>query len=271
MGDVWESGLGAPELAAVRGVGFEPVGLVLGTAVFRFAEDEARCSYWGLASRSLEETTSRWSPFSGLVDGMYAVRLAAVDRLAAECRARGGDGVVGVTLQVRDFPSGGVEFVALGSAVRARSRVRPRRPFTSHLSGQEFARLVSSGWVPTGLAFGIGMASRHGGRRTVLQTGLSAGNQEVDSYTGVVNDVRRTARAQLTWAARKNGGEGVVLDEMELRMRNRHCSRGAKDLVVEAVLVGTSITRFGGAGPRSGVEPLTVMRLEREGEQGRGR
>ncbi|NUS16990.1 MAG: heavy metal-binding domain-containing protein [Streptomyces sp.] len=245
-------------------MGFDPVGLVLGTAAFHVGyTSDSECSYRRLSSRSLTVTASRWTPFTGLVDSMYAVRTTALDRMVSECRVRGGDGVVGVTLRAREFPSGTLEFTITGTAVRARSRVRPRRPFTSHLSGQDFARLMHSGWVPTGLAFGISMASRHGTQGTIRQTRRTAGNQEVDGYTGLVSDVRRAARAQLTRAARKNGGDGLVVGDMELRVHEEDCSRGAKDRVAEALIVGTSIARFARPGRQTAPEPLTVMRLER--------
>ena len=57
--------------------------------------------------------------------------------------------------------AGGLEFTALGTAVRARGNTRPKKPFTSHVTGQEFAKLIHAGYVPTGLVLGISIASRH--------------------------------------------------------------------------------------------------------------
>ncbi|WP_158710121.1 heavy metal-binding domain-containing protein [Streptomyces katrae] len=113
---------------------------------------------------------------SQLVRTMYAARRLALARAVAEGRALGGDGIVGVELRVGDFPAGGLEFTALGTAVRARSRIRPRLPFTSHLSGQDFAKLIHARWVPTGLAFGICLETRHDDWRTSRLTPWTAGN-----------------------------------------------------------------------------------------------
>ncbi|WP_242553756.1 heavy metal-binding domain-containing protein, partial [Streptomyces beijiangensis] len=121
---------------------------------------------------------------------MYAARRLALTRAVAECRALGGDGIVGVKLRIGEFPAGGLEFTALGTAVRAHSRIRPRQPFTSHLSGQDFAKLIHAGWVPTGLAFGIAVASRHDDWRTSRRITWTAGNQEVDGYTQLISLVR---------------------------------------------------------------------------------
>jgi hypothetical protein len=78
---------------------------------------------------------------------MYQARRAAVDRMTAECAALGGHGVVGVRLSRGPFALGGLEFTAVGTAVRAAGvAAGPRVPFTSAVSGQDFARLVMAGW-----------------------------------------------------------------------------------------------------------------------------
>ena len=48
--------------------------------------------------------------------------------------------------------------------------IRPAAPFTSHVSGQEFAVLLPAGWVPAALVFGISLGSRHDDTRTRTQT-----------------------------------------------------------------------------------------------------
>lgn len=263
-GGAWGSALSAQEFAAVEGAGFDPVGQVLGTAVYHIGYTGVVCADQWPESTTTGVSTGPYAPFAGLVRGMYAARRAAVGRALSECRAHGGDGVVGVTLRIGEFPAGGVEFTALGTAVRARSRVRPARQFASHLSGQDFARLLHNGWVPTGLAFGISVTSRHDDYRTRRQTRWSAANQEVDGYTELVTHARRDARTQLAREAAANGGDGVVVDEMRLSVRERPCGQNTTDHIVEAVLLGTSVARFGRAGRQRGPKPLTIMRLERE-------
>ncbi|MFE2579151.1 heavy metal-binding domain-containing protein [Streptomyces sp. NPDC059378] len=284
----WDSALSAGEFAAVEGAGFDPVGQVLGTAVFNIGytgvwgcPGEWSATYGtgthgtgaqGTATRATGShgtgaPSSPWaSSYAPLVRTMYAARRLALGRAEAECLARGGDGIVGVTLRVGEFQAGGLEFTALGTAVRARSRIRPARPFTSHLSGQDFARLVHAGWVPTGLAFGIALAIRHDDWRTPGRIVRLAGNQEVDGYTQLVGRVRHDAREQLALDAAKHGGDGVVVDGMELKLRTSECPTpgNTRDLTAEAVLVGTSVARFRRPGRPAGPGPLTIMRLERE-------
>ncbi|MGV9268613.1 heavy metal-binding domain-containing protein [Kitasatospora sp. NPDC003701] len=267
-GNTWDSALSSEEFAAVKGAGFDPVGQVLGTAVFTIGYT----GVWGCPGAWSTEggrkaPSSAWdSSFAPLVRTLYAARRLALGRAVAECRALGGDGIVGVGLRVDEFPAGGLEFTASGTAVRARSRVRPRLPFTSHLGGQDFAKLIHTGWVPTGLAFGIALATRHDDWRTSRRTRWTAGNQEVDGYTQLISHVRHDARNQLALDAATHGGDGVVVDEVELTVSESECPGlgYSRDLSAEAVLVGTCIARFGRSEQPSGPGPLTIMRLERE-------
>ncbi|MEU6311546.1 heavy metal-binding domain-containing protein [Streptomyces sp. NPDC047014] len=270
-GGVWDSGLSGGEFAAVGGVGFEPVGQVLGTAVFSIGYTGAwGCpGEWSVGDDNTVVPSSRWAPsLAPLVRSMYAARRAALARAVAECGALGGDGIVGVELHVGEFLADGLEFTVRGTAVRARSRIRPRTPFTSHLSGQDFAALIGSGWVPVGLAFGIALAIRHDDWRTSFRVPSLVGrNQEVDGYTQLVSHVRREARRQLVVDTARQGGDGVVVDDVELRVEEKECPAygSTRDVTAEAVLVGTAIARFGRTGRPAGPRPpLTIMRLERE-------
>ena len=91
--------------------------------------------------------------------------------------------MVGVKLTIGSFPAGGLEFKAIGTAVRAPGGVRLRQPFTSDLSGQDFAKLIMAGWVPAGLVLGISIGARHDDWVTVSQTRWGAGNTEVAAAT----------------------------------------------------------------------------------------
>ncbi|MGW0394514.1 heavy metal-binding domain-containing protein [Streptomyces sp. NPDC003042] len=265
-GDTWDSALSSEEFSAIKGAGFEPVGQVVGTAVFNIGYT----GVWGCpgawsVTGGTKVPSSIWaSSLSQLARTMYAARRLALARAVAECRALGGDGIVGVELRVDEFAQECLEFTALGTAVRARSRIRPRQPFTSHLSGQDFAKLVHAGWVPTGLAFGIGLEIRHDDWRASRLIPWTAGNQEVDGYTQLIGHVRQEAREQLAVDAAKHGGDGVVVDDVELSVRESECPTSGRDLSAEAVLVGTTIARFGRSARPAGPGPLTIMRLERE-------
>jgi uncharacterized protein YbjQ (UPF0145 family) len=175
--------------------------------------------------------------------------------------------VVGVRLSRGSFPLGGLEFKAIGTAVRAPGAPPgPQVPFTCDLSGQDFAKLIMTGWVPAGLALGISIGSRHDDRKTTRQTRWRSGNVEVAGWTELVSQARHDARRQLEGDVKRLGADGVVIAAIQMRVRERDCpvTVGRRDHIVEATLIGTAIARFSPAGQRhAGLDPdtLTVMLL----------
>jgi uncharacterized protein YbjQ (UPF0145 family) len=228
----WGSSLTCGEFAAVRSVGFEPVGQVFGAAVYA-AGSAPGCPAAGGSS-------------GPLVQAMYQVRLTAIDRMTAECARLGGHGVVGVRLTRGSFTLGGLEFTAVGTAVRAPGAAHERVPFTSDLSGQDFAKLIMTGWVPAGLALGVWIGSRHDDRTTARQARWGSGNAEITGWTELVSQARHEARRQLESDVTRLGAEGAVIAGMKLRVSQRDCPAavGRHDHLVEATLVGTAIARF---------------------------
>ena len=260
----WGSLLSAQDFAAVTSVGFHPVGHVLGTAVIHlgYASRGGRCSATGSYASRTDLASATGGPFNVLLRQRYGVRRQVVSRALEECRALGGDGIVGVTLSIRPFPAGGTEFMLQGTAVAGRTETRPPVPFTSHLSAQEFARLLRSGWVPTALVFGISLGARHDDMRTRKQTSRMA-TSEVRSFSELVKDTRRDARVQLEKAVAGQGADGVVVDEMTLHLGERECPAqdGLHDHVAEATILGTTIVSFGPPPAAAGRAPLTIMHL----------
>ena len=125
------------------------------------------------------------------------------------------------------------------------------------------------GWVPAGLALGISIGSRHDDWLTVGQTRWGSGNAEVTRYTELVNDARHDARMQLERDVTRLGGEGVVIADMEMRVRERECpvSEGRRDHIVEATTIGTAIARFSDAEQRHSGPTLAIMSLDPQRRQ----
>jgi uncharacterized protein YbjQ (UPF0145 family) len=286
----WGSALTSDEFVAIRSVGFEPVGQVLGAAVYNIGftggyNCPGAWGSWGYAvpARTVTQVSGRggFGSFAPLVQAMYEARHKALDRMTAECSALGGHGVVGVQLTIGAFPAGGMEFKAIGTAIRAPgapqvvagskgSRGRTRKtPFTSDLSGQDFAKLIMKGWVPAGLALGISIGSRHDDWLTVGQTRWGSGNAEVVGYTELVNDARHDARLQLEKDVKRLGAEGVVIATMEMRVRERECpvQEGRRDHIVEATNIGTAIARFAPSEQRHTGPTLAIMSLDPQRRQ----
>jgi uncharacterized protein YbjQ (UPF0145 family) len=222
-----------------------------------------------MGARTQVSSRGGYGSFGPLVQTMYEARRTAINRMVEECTELGGHGVVGVRLTIGAFPSGGLEFKAIGTAVRAPGAPPLRHPFTSDLSGQDFAKLVHKGWMPAGLVLGISVAARHDDWLTRGQTRWGAGNAEVTGYTELVNDARHDARTQLAAEVKRLGGQGVVVAEMNFHVRERECpaQEGGRDHVVEAINVGTAIVRFSDHAERKGPSPLAIMSLDPQRRQ----
>jgi uncharacterized protein YbjQ (UPF0145 family) len=238
---IWGSTLTCGEFAAVRSAGFEAVGQVFGAAVYAAG-----------AASGYSCSGSRASPADPLVRAMYQAGHTAIDRMTAECAELGGHGVVGVRLSWGSFRLGGLEFTAIGTAVRAPGAVYRWGPFTCDLSGQDFAKLITMGWVPAGLALGISIEYRHDDGTTVRQARWGSGNTEVTGWTELVSRARHDAGRRLETDVSRFGADGAVIAAMQLRVSQRDCpaSVGRRDHIVEATVVGTAIARFSGAGQR---------------------
>jgi uncharacterized protein YbjQ (UPF0145 family) len=265
----WGSALTTNEFAAVRAAGFEPVGQVLGSCVYHLGYTGAySCpGAWMGGAGYTSTSTGRYSAYGALTQSLYEARRLAVDRMTTECSMLGGDGVVGVRLAIRRFPAGGLEFSAIGTAVRAvGSAVRPAKPFTSHVTGQEFAKLVMNGWVPVSLVLGIAIGTRHDDWWTRMASRRWAGNQEVAGYTDLVNQTRHASRQELARHVRAAHADGVVVSSIELEIRERECpvTDGQRDHICEATSIGTAIAAFQSRNqpPRKG--SLAIMSLDPE-------
>jgi len=277
----WGSALTADEFTAIKSSGFEPVGQVLGAAVYNlgYTGGYACPAYGGryvggfaaygmpYSSVTATSSTGTLGSYAPLVQTMYAARRAAIARMTAECQELGGHGVVGVRLTIGQFPAGGLEFRAIGTAVRAPGGTSLREPFTSDLSGQDFAKLILAGWVPVGLVLGISIGARHDDWATISQSRWGAGNTEVSGYTDLVNATRHDARQQLERDVVRHGADGVVLQDMEMHVGEHECpiQEGRKDHVVEATIIGTAIAHFGR--PRTTRPPLAIMSLDPQRRQ----
>jgi uncharacterized protein YbjQ (UPF0145 family) len=265
-GGAFTSTLTVAELHSIRSVGFTPVGQVLGSCVYHIGYTGMwNCGY----SRGLFGSTG-WGggrgsgvvAAPGLAQSLYEARTRAMGRMLQECAMLGADGVVATRLTVGPFPAGGLEFQAIGTAVRADGPVRPPRPFGSELSGQEFALLLGAGWVPCGLVLGIAAMVRHDDWMTYRQTS-SWSNQEVAGYTELLWAARGGAREALRQDCARHGGTTVVVRGISTRVNEHECRNvdNGRDHVVEAMVVGTAIVPFEHAGGNAPAPPLPVVRL----------
>jgi uncharacterized protein YbjQ (UPF0145 family) len=257
--------LSADGLAGLEVAGFDVVGEVLGTAVMQIGfQGFGGCGwtpglggYYGPAQVS---PPSRWSGYEPYARAVRHGRTTALDRMRQEAAALGADGVVGVSFTDERMEGQKREFMALGTAVRSRGRERPKTPFTTDLGGQDLAKLLTAGWVPAGIAYGIAMAVRHDDWRTQSQTGYWAGNTEVSGYTELLTHVRADARREFAAFAAKLGGDAALLSGLWSHVWPIEVAENHTDHVAECVVTGNAIARFH-TGARATTSSLTILPL----------
>jgi uncharacterized protein YbjQ (UPF0145 family) len=259
------SALSVEEFAALRTIGFAPVGQVMGSAVYNIGWSYTGCGYQGGRGLFRGYAPSYVVDVPATRQLIEEARHRALHRLRQECVGLGGDGVVGVQLTVGSFYGNGLEFMAVGTAVRAEGDTRPPRPFTSDLTGQEFVKLIRAGWLPVALAMGVGVAMRHDDWLQLRQQS-SWQNQELVGATQLVHAARASARSSLDADVRRHGGRGVVLRDMTLRVAEVSCRRGgddAHDHFADAFLFGTAIVPLPerDTDPATRQPPLPMLRL----------
>jgi uncharacterized protein YbjQ (UPF0145 family) len=268
----WVSGPDVAEVACLRGAGFEPVGQVAGNAVVNFA-------WWDHDVRAPGPRLRRRYPreFDGMnlhrrsrayADLLYRGRRTAVERMAAQCAALGGDGVVGVRLQAGPYRGGkrARQFTAAGTAVRAAGAVRAAAPFVACMPAQDFARLLAAGWVPADIAIGTACTWRDWSAGAAPRR-WDDGNRELKRWTEAVTAARAEARDQMQARAARAGADGIVLAGLDMSTSVHQWGpwRGTGGYcVAEVTSIGTAITSFGPASS-SGNPPSPVTNLQASG------
>ena len=257
-GGAWGSALRVSDFAAIRSVGFEPVGQVFGAAGYYLSTVlGAGCP--GTSADSLLRDGPTEGPAAKVARGLYEGRQTAIDRMTGQCADLGGHGIVGAALRIKETPpegltAGAIAFTVMGTAVRAAGCPPLGRP--------DFAKLIMAGWVPVGIALGISVAGLHDELVTANSGPWGSGNAEVPGYTALVAQARQDARRQLEQTVRSAGADGVVMSAMTLRISGDACRAhpGGSDYFAEAVATGTSVARF--AGSRTGATPgLAVIHV----------
>jgi uncharacterized protein YbjQ (UPF0145 family) len=254
-GATWGSNLPVDGFAAIRSVGFEPVGQVFGAAVYPLAATAA-ISCPGVAAQSpagaaLPGVTDVPGSGTRIAEALYHGSRAAIGRMTSECSDLGGHGIVGAALQITEtsgdnLTTATVEFQVIGTALRADDCPPVHLPFTTGLSGQDFAKLLMDGWVPAGIALGISVAGLHDTLVTTSSGPWTAGNAEVPAYTSLMINARQDARSRLEQTVRELGAGGVVVSAVTLHVRTDPCRAhpGGTDHFATAVITGTAIARY---------------------------
>jgi len=220
------SDLSVNEFLLVKESGFEPIGLVLGSSIYHIGFQQAM---WNQSQE-----------MNVLTQAMYHARELAMTRMEEEADQLGADGIVGVRLEIGRYDWGAdlAEFIAVGTAVRHRDGVLHRtpngRPFTSDLSGQDFATLLRAGYRPAGLVMGncVYHVARQGMLASLKQMGR---NVEMPNFTQALYEARELAMERMQNEADGAKADGIV----GARIIER--SHGWGSHVIEFFAIGTAV------------------------------
>jgi uncharacterized protein YbjQ (UPF0145 family) len=220
------SDLSVNEFLLVKESGFEPLGLVLGSSIYHIGFQQAS---W-----------NQNQEMGVLTQAMYHARDLAMTRMEEEADQLGADGVVGVRLDIGRYEWGAdlAEFIAVGTAVKHAEgelhRAPNGRPFTSDMSGQDFATLLRAGYRPSGLVMGncVYHVARQGMLASLKQVGC---NVEMPNFTQALYEARELAMERMQTEADELQAEGIV----GARIIER--SHGWGSHVIEFFAIGTSV------------------------------
>jgi uncharacterized protein YbjQ (UPF0145 family) len=220
------SDLSVNEFLLVKQSGFEPLGLVLGSSIYHIGFQQAM---WNQSQE-----------MGVLTQAMYHARELAMTRMEEEADQLGADGIVGVRLDIGRYDWGAdlAEFIAVGTAVRHAGgelhRAPNGRPFTSDMTGQDFATLLRAGYRPTGLV--MGNCVYHVARQGMLQSLRQIGrNVEMPNFTQALYEARELAMERMQREADELQSEGIV----GARIIER--SHGWGSHVIEFFAIGTAV------------------------------
>ena len=197
---LFTSDLSVNEFLLVKEAGFDPLGLVVGSSIYHIGWQKPAMT------QSMELET--------LTQAMYHARELAMTRMEEEADSIGADGIVGVRLEVgrQEWGEHLAEFIAIGTAIKARSgeshRAPNGRPFTSDLSGQDFWTLTKAGYRP--ISFVMGNCVYHvgycglSGRQSMVLAGRSE-HRDADVHPG---HLRRPRAGPLPNAGRSRAVAG---------------------------------------------------------------
>jgi uncharacterized protein YbjQ (UPF0145 family) len=223
------SDLSVDELLCIESMGFDALGLVLGSSIYHIGWQRIR--------------TYKNEELQVISRAMYDARRLAIHRMEQEAAAVDADGIVGVRMEIKRYDWGPdlLEFLFIGTAVRARNpaeRIRPEHgiPFSSDLSGQDFYKLRIAGFRPMRLV--MGSCVYHVSTQSLGQwfRQLTGSTEHVPLTQGTYA-ARELAMGRMEAECLQFGASGVVA------VRVHESSHGWGSHVIEFFAIGTAVVR----------------------------
>ncbi|WP_157887506.1 heavy metal-binding domain-containing protein [Frondihabitans sp. PAMC 28766] len=256
----------APAAAAAKSAGLAPVGEVFGSIAMNLGWSGNGCNYYGMRMgggmggfgggllggnafgyQTPVTTSGDHGGYAGFAPYVKAFEHGwheAINRMLAEARMLGAEGVVGVEVTRVRIDASAYEFTAIGTAVRSVDTSLVARPkvqgeiWYANLSAEDVASAIHSGFQPREMALGLSVSTKHEDYQLKQQRSAWAGNQEIDGLTLLVNAARHDARNQLVARAKRDGGADLVITHQSVTEFETPCGEEV-DLHAEAVFIGT--------------------------------
>jgi uncharacterized protein YbjQ (UPF0145 family) len=134
----------------------------------------------------------------------------AAERIRHEAATSGGNGIVGVAVEV-EIAQLSVTVTMVGTSIRpiGSTKASVGRPFMTDLSVRDFALLLRAGWAPLDLVSGASFVGSplQGFRQTLAQAGQ---NVELRTITQALQDAREKAMERMQSSAVGERAGGVV-------------------------------------------------------------
>jgi uncharacterized protein YbjQ (UPF0145 family) len=263
----YTSDLSVAELVAIRRVGFQPLGLVMGSSVYQMGAQWGYRAYGVAAGGYVQaypcphawmhegmRTGYNWE-HTTYEQGIREARDLAMSRLIEETRALGAHGVVGVEMTLRHLEGTlhTIEMTLIGTAVACPSATPLQEPFTCHLSGQDVAKLLEAGFAPSALVMSVCALEMDPGCGTEAR-GMAFGNVEMPQFSDGVQACRDQAVRRLETEA-ASFGDAVVGVQVDFAVRELPGEAKLADMR----LVGTAVRLFERRDPPS--LSLPILRL----------
>jgi len=248
-GAMFTSGLSVKEFALLDQVGSRPLAQVMGASVVRpgwqyLPALPAPPVFYSTSLYSPVTNAGRWgnriseaSPaqmrnylwhtsvvceLDVLTDAWNLARRRALDRLTEEARQVGADAVVGVhvTRTDHDLTRGTIEYVVMGTAIRAGESRAGQWPVLTDASVQGYWRLRTAGYEPVGLLATTSVVFASPARTTRAQRLRTTNrNQELEELSRAFHAARDTIRGRLAGQVSDAHGTGAVGVEFDHTVR----------------------------------------------------
>ena len=218
------------EMAIARLAGYEPIAQVMGSSIYHVGWS----SLVGFGGGELDAVTH----------AKRHARWLALSRLEEEATLLGASAVIGVVLEIHDYPWSGElsEFTAVGTAVRTSGAI-PERPALTNLTVQQLYKLELAGLWPVGIAMGN---CTFYGRHADCRSDGSWFNQELPEHTRIIDQARSLATARFKGEVSQMNALGAVNVEVKRHFDERHWEANKTEhtsFKAEVVLLGTAILR----------------------------